>query len=226
MSYKSFDAFKEDAVSCGPVYYSDDSLVAKKMEIAYQIYLKSFEGAKLYDLEGNAIDSYITIVGRLALKKMNPGATQQYTWVPSNEEFPSIDEIMRQNFGTMDEEAEHSGSILNAKNWSLLANDAWLLGGIHAHTVFHFASPLSWDNLWDQADNRISVTAREVIGILSHGFEIIRPNPKLEAVAITKNSGLSSTASLLSYKSAVEKFSSQEGIAQFYKNLPEEVTHY
>ena len=150
MSYSSFDAFKKDAISCGPDYYSDGSLGAQKMQIAYQIYRKACEGAKLYDLDGNAIDSYIMIVGRLALKKKKPGATEEYYWVPSNEEFPSIDEIMRQNFGTMDEDPEHSGSILDAKTWSLLANDAWLLGGIHSHAEFHFASPLSWDNLWDQ----------------------------------------------------------------------------
>jgi hypothetical protein len=45
----------------------------------------------------------------------------------------------------MDEDSDGSGSILSAGLWSLLANDAWLLGGIHARTEFHFASPLRWE---------------------------------------------------------------------------------
>ena len=48
----------------------------------------------------------------------------------------------------------------------LLANDAWLLGGIHAQTEFHFASPLRWENLWDSEFDRLTVTGREVVGIV------------------------------------------------------------
>jgi hypothetical protein len=76
------------------------------------------------------------------------------------------------------------GSILDAKSWSLLANDAWLLGCIHAKTEFQFASPLRWRNLWDEGIERLTVTAREVIGITSHGYKLSRPNRKLEAVAL------------------------------------------
>jgi hypothetical protein len=35
----------------------------------------------------------------------------------------------------MDEDSDGSGSILSAGLWSLLANDAWLPGGIDARTV-------------------------------------------------------------------------------------------
>lgn len=45
---------------------------------------------------------------------------------------------------------EHLGSDISRKeagHWSLLANDAWVLGAIHARTEFHFASPLRWENL-------------------------------------------------------------------------------
>ena len=82
----------------------------------------------------------VTIVGRLALREDN-GA-----WIPSDEQFPSIDEIMQQNLKTLGEDPGEQGSVLSAKDWSLLANDAWLLGGIHAKTEFHFASPLRWEN--------------------------------------------------------------------------------
>jgi hypothetical protein len=79
---------------------------------------------------------------------------------------------MKENLGALSEGPSNQvGSILDSKHWSLLANDAWLLGSIHAETEFHFASPLTYSNLWDGSKNRLTVTGREAIGIVSHGYE-------------------------------------------------------
>ena len=120
----------------------------------------------------------------------------------------------------MDEDAEDSGSILNASLWSLLANDAWVLGGIHARTEFHFASPLRWENLWDEGGGRMTVTAREVIGITAFGYHISRTVPQLEAVAQCTDTVKAAAASLPAYQKAVQKYQTTEAFRNFYETIP------
>jgi hypothetical protein len=140
--YEDIKEFQTAALTCGANYYADGSLHPDKMMAAFKIYRNASAGTRLSDFEGNPVDFGITIVGRLALRAADG------LWISADESFPSIDEIMRENLKIMDEDAEDSGSILNASLWSLLANDAWVLGGIHARTEFHFASPLRWENLF------------------------------------------------------------------------------
>jgi hypothetical protein len=105
-----------------------------------------------------------------------------------------------------------------------LANDAWLLGGVHAQTEFHFASPLSWKNLWDEKSGRMTVTAREAIGITVHGYQIQRPQPKLEAVAVCADKQRAQAASLLSYREQVQTAVSRLGLESFLQTLPPAAT--
>jgi hypothetical protein len=226
--YGTFDEFKRDALACGKDYYPDSSLDSNKVEVAYHIYKRTSHGTQLFDFDGNPVAFGLTIVGRLALRKkvVNESGQVEYVWEPSNPEFPSIDAIMKQNFGTVDENKEVTGVILDSSNWTLLANDAWLLGGLHALTEFHFASPLRWENLWDPEQQRMTVTAREVIGILGHSFEILRPNPKLEAVAVCENDVNARNANLLTYKARVDEYKQEAGLKRFFASLPEEATAY
>jgi hypothetical protein len=207
--YELFDDFKLDALNCGTDYYADASLKPQNIDNAFKIYQHARNGTTLLDADGNTIAFGVTIVGRLALRvnTSKDNSEEEYTWVPSDESFPSIDEIMKENLGILTEEAaDKSGSILNSKNWSLLANDAWLLGSIHAVTEFHFASPISLSNLWDENMQRITVTAREIIGITAHGYEICRPNPKLESVAICIDKNKAMAATLITYKDYVKRY--------------------
>lgn len=165
--YEFFEAFSADALACGASHYPDASLEPPMIEAAYRIYRNAAAGTKLANRAGDAVDFGLTIAGRLALR------AEDGRWVPADESFPSIDGIMRGNLGVTGEDGG-GGAILDAAHWSLLANDAWLLGGIHAQTEFHFASPLRWENLWDEARGRMTVTAREVLGILSFGYRIRR----------------------------------------------------
>jgi hypothetical protein len=212
--YQRFDEFREAALSCGADYYTDQSLQHDMLEAAFRIYRNASAGTKLSDFEGNPTDFGITIVGRLALRAGDG------TWVPADESFPGIDEIMRQNLRVMDADAGDSGSILSAGRWSLLANDAWLLGGIHARTEFHFASPLRWSNLWNAADGRMTITARELIGIAAFGYTIRRPVPQLEAVAQCVDDHKAAAASLPAYKTEVQKLQAIEDFRQFYEAIP------
>jgi hypothetical protein len=212
--YERIDEFQAAAKGCGLYYYTDGSLQQDKVDAAFRIYRNACGGTKLSDFEGNPVSFGITIVGRLALK------ADDNTWVSADESFPSIDEVMRENLKVMDEDADDSGSILNAGHWSLLANDAWVLGGIHACTEFHFASPLWWENLWDERGRRMTVTAREVIGITAFGYRISRPVPKLEAVAKCIDEKKAAEASLPAYQKEVQKYQTIEAFRKFYETIP------
>lgn len=216
--YESLNAFRTDAYACGDGHYSLDSLQPRKLEAAYKLYENAARGTKLIDLEGQVVDFGITIVGRLALR------AEEGSWIPSDERFPSIDAILQENFKTLGEDLADDGSVLNAKDWSLLANDAWLLGGIHAGTEFHFASPLRWENLWASGTERMTVTAREVISISASGYEIARPNPKLEAVAVCADAVKAKVSSLLSLKNNLLRLAGKENLQRFYRSLPDAVT--
>ena len=218
--YRSLEEFQFDARACGPDCYMDDSLQPEKLAAAYRIYEQASGGTKLKDLDDHQVDFGVTIVGRLALRDDNG------SWIPSDTAFPSIDEIMQENLKTMGENPSDQGSILSAKNWSILANDAWLLGGIHAETEFHFASPLRWKNLWAPSAGRMTVTAREAICILSCGYEIIRPNPKLEAVAICTDAAKANRASLLTLNAALREYTGSEGLTNFYSSIPDAAKQY
>jgi len=212
--YERSAEFQAAALNCGANFYSDGSLRPDKLAAAFRIYRNALAGTRLSDFEGNPVDFGITIVGRLALR------TDDGTWVSANESFPSIDEIMRENLKIMDEDADDGGSILNAGHWSLLANDAWVLGGIQARTEFHFASPLRWENLWDERGSRMTVTAREVIGITAFGYAISRPVPKLEAVAQCTDEENAAAASLPAYKNEVQKYQTIDAFRKFYETIP------
>lgn len=212
--YERIDEFQAAALKCGADYYTDRSLQQDMIEAAFRIFRNARAGTRLSDFGGNPVDFGIAIVGRLALR------ADDGTWVSADESFPSIDEIMRENLKVMDEDADDSGSILNASHWSLLANDAWVLGGIHARTEFHFASPLRWENLWDERGRRLTVTAREVIGITTCGYRISRPVPKLEAVAQCTDTVKAAAASLPAYQKAVQKYQTTETFRNFYETIP------
>jgi hypothetical protein len=199
--YDSLAAFQADAVACGAIGYPDASLEPHMIEAAYRIYRNAAGGTKLSDREGAAEDFGVTIVGRLARRADG-------RWVPADEGFPSIDEIMRENLGVMGETG--GGAILDAARWSLLANDAWLLGGIHARTEFHFASPLRWGNLWEEPRARMTITARELIGIVAFGYRIHKT--ALEPIGECADARRAAAASLPAYRAALDAAATAAGL--------------
>lgn len=130
---------------------------------SYHVYRKAYDGNELG----------LAIAGRLALRVDGRP-------VPADEEFPSIDEIMMENFGVLGED-DGTGSILKVSQWSLLVNDSWLLGVIHSGAEIHFASPLTLSNLWDDSRRSLTVLGREFVGVTSSGYRIF--DTRLEPIA-------------------------------------------
>lgn len=208
------DHFHE--IQRGDGYYDDRSYTRGFVEAAYTIYDKAKKGTIFLDFNEKPAYPGITIVGRLALK--------EGVWVESTLDYPSIDSNMKKDLKVLNEKSKISGSILDTEKWSLLANDAWLLGGLHGLTEFHFASRIIMSNVWDETRKRMTVMGRELIGITSFGYRIFRPYPNLEHVAICeeqdKYKALSST--LLTYRYEVKKYDSEAKFRKIFVNIPPE----
>lgn len=63
---------------------------------------------------------------------------------------------------------------LQSDFWKIFVNDAWLLGGIEGGKHFLLLSPLSLMNLYDEDSRRMTVTAREAIGLVKLGYSFAR----------------------------------------------------
>lgn len=73
--------------------------------------------------------------------------------------------------------AKEQMDTLMGNKWSIWLNDAFVLGGIHAHARFHLVSEVS-----DYADARaqfpFNVTQRELIGLVTFGYSRGTPGRK------------------------------------------------
>jgi hypothetical protein len=211
------ETFTKDALQCTSRFYDDLSLtLLGKIGWAYDIYQKATRGTGLG----------VIVLGRTKSEK--DGIVG-----PANEQTPYMDKALEENLVLTDEVlANETGSIMGIETprWSLLANDAWILGGVHAEveanrkTEFHFASPLRWENFWKDRTGRMTLMAREIIElVVVSGYELRRPNPELEAIAVCVDKEKASNASLLKYKEAVEKYKDPEAMKNFFESLPSEV---
>jgi hypothetical protein len=64
------------------------------------------------------------------------------------------------------------GNVLRLDKWCVVANDCWLLGGIHRAATFHLMSGLTtWTNTWDSGIGGFVVTVREMLGLQEFGYE-------------------------------------------------------
>jgi hypothetical protein len=174
--YKTFEAFKADVLALPDVY---PDLKPGDIEKAFEVY----QNAVRTDLD-------LAIVGRLVEQ--------------SSEAAPGIDDPLRKNFTRMNEGAQ-GGSVLNSDNWTMLMNDAWLLGGLHSTNPFYLASGRTSDNVkGTNAAYPMTVTGRELIGITSSGYEIVSGHPSLGEVARPVNTDAARSASLITYAEAVQ----------------------
>ncbi|MGA4980316.1 hypothetical protein [Streptomyces cinereoruber] len=103
--------------------------------------------------------------------------------VIATEKIPGIDSEVIKNFKTMSETTERgTGQVLDSSKWTILVNDAWLLGGAHYIAQFFLASPRTRENLhrtvrpdWFKKSRKFrtgfTVFSRELIGLKSCGYE-------------------------------------------------------
>lgn len=94
----------------------------------------------------------------------------------------SLDEL--QNFGILSNgetscpaailkhvQDTQTGGIFCPRSWSLLKNDSFILGGMHAENVFCVQGPLDHKDLWDTLLDRPKVLTRELALLTSFGYE-------------------------------------------------------
>lgn len=131
-------------------------------------------------------------------------------WVGPAYAGPGIDQDLKNNFFIMDEQVA-GGAIMQITGgqWTVLVNDAWLLGGIHSHTPFYLASPRTPETIYDVANARMTVTARELTGLKSFGYSIRRRNG-LGEVAVCVNTGLADVADFRTYRQHIDLHAADE----------------
>lgn len=173
--YNTRDQFENDILQT-PALYDDHTLAS--IEVAWNVY----QAAANTNLN-------MLLLGR---------------WVqPSTPQQPGIDLLAQQNFHVMDE-VFTGGSIMNSANWTLLVNDAWVLGGIHAHTEFQLASPRTGDNIYDAGQHRLTVTGREIVALVSYGYTINRL--PLGEVALCSDPQRADIATFADYHAAINRY--------------------
>jgi hypothetical protein len=176
--YKTLEAFKSDVLALSDVYPGlkpEDEDIEKAFEV--------YQNAVRTDLD-------LAIVGRLVGE--------------SSEAAPGIDDPLRENFTRMNEGAQ-GGSVLYSNNWTMLMNDAWLLGGLHSTNPFYLASGRTSENVkGTNPAYPMTVTGRELIGITSSGYEIVSGHPALGEAARPVNIAAARSASLITYAEAVQ----------------------
>ena len=123
----------------------------------------------------------------------------------SNLQHPGIDRTMRENLHIMDE-VFAGGSIMDSSNWTILVNDAWLLGGVHSHTQFYLASPRTLDNIYDNVGPapRLTATGRELTGLRVFGYTI-QALP-IGEIAVCDNPALADMADFATYQQHIAQY--------------------
>ncbi len=112
------------------------------------------------------------------------------------------------NFGIASHETAGSIQRLLDKDWIVNVNDAWLLGGVHGHQEFHFASAKFYKNFFaDLADYNLTVTGRELLGLLTAGYvRATGYDASLGDVMFCKNESTADEMTLVSYATIAQQY--------------------
>jgi hypothetical protein len=190
----NYKAFVDEVLQCGRDHYTDTDLDPKSVKTAYIMY-------KIAKMTKNP-DIVFTVIGRMPL--MKDGII-----VPSDENFPSLDQNLIYNLlghnGT-----QRSGTILRIpdNDWTMLVNDAWLLGLIHAKREIKLGSPINQNNIWNANENRLTPFARELMCLASFGYK--QHASLLEDTFICSDPDRAAEASLLGFKNAVRQLQNKD----------------
>ena len=123
-----------------------------------------------------------------------------------------LDDLERTNFGTTN--SASSGSILDAKDWCLQMNDAWLMGGIHACLEFNVASPRTASNILDPT-YAATVTGRELLGLTTFGYAV--QSTGAQEVYVCTNQPLALGATFVAYQRAFDAAKASGGFSKLVK---------
>ena len=186
MGYNNFDKFRLDVFRLNRYYFH--GLKARstpgQSPLSYDVFRAHYMGniANAWGMLVNTMDNPLgtVLLGRVAMQfpMQDPqqiASLDEMVGVrlrDSTVEVPLLDEAMHKNFGIATEYS--SGSISWSNNWTLLMNDALILGGIQKNLPFYLVSKRIPENIWDARGNRLTVTGRELVALLTSGYKIQR----------------------------------------------------
>lgn len=124
-------------------------------------------------------------------------------------------EKFHDNFGTVRDGEDATGSILDMTRWPATVDDAWLIAGIHAKLPFHAASPLTRENLLEEP-HVMTVTGRELLGMSVFGYEVRRGHPALEMVMLCADPALARSASMTKLQEHVDGCKTHSDVLKHY----------
>ncbi len=163
-AYKNFKKFRK-AIS--PLMKKNASPEEIGSGVAYKN-AKPKELRYAWRVYQDALHTPIFVLGRLDGGKYYDDSNKHGAEPKDN---PFITTSMVKNIGRATSSSlrkkDNVGGVLEAKRWSLLVNDAFLLGALHSGKDIYFASKRTRDNVWSKRQKRLIVMGRELIGIHS-----------------------------------------------------------
>lgn len=217
MGYDNFNSFRLDVYRLNRYYFF--GLTPRRSvgtaPLSYDVYRAHYMGniANAWGMMINTMENPLGMVmlGRVAMQfpQRNPqeiASLDELVGVrlaDSTVEVPLLDEPMHANFGIATEYS--SGSVSWSNNWTLLMNDMLILGGIQRNLPFYLVSRRVTENIWDSRNQRLTVTGRELVAILTSGYKIRRMEDGSECLYNESSSPRGIT--LPEYNRAVDYFS-------------------
>ena len=130
-------------------------------------------------------------------------------------------DMVAQNFGVTAESSgpgdKFIGAILAAGGWNYAVNDAWVLGGVHGMLPVYCASALTKDNMISARRNALTITGREVLGLLTFGYKMVS-HAKLGMAFQCEDWRAAKAASFEQYDAAGEKYNEGKAAIEFFNS--------
>lgn len=176
--------------------YKNDDQVEDFYSVPYQIYVNAYYNMYNFCVFGR-IKDIESVLGALKLRRKEAGVYAQ---------LQLVDETDNKNTFYITDEHQ-KGNVLCSGKWSIGANDAWVLGGIHGGSTFNFVynqnvlggKPLTLDLFMEkyiiqsQSQYPITVTGRELFGlkcakytpVFKNDTLVLSPSYKSDSVSMT-----------------------------------------
>ena len=190
-------------------------------EVAYKIYTLTYDNP----LRGLVMGRHTSTDGKTTPAGRDIPAANGYAdgcginWfgdggLKADENSPTLvsgaPDYVAQNFGVTCEVdwqgKKFSGGILGANDWDYAVNDTWVLAGVHRQMPVWCASALTKYNFISVRRNALTITGREVLGLLSFGYERVMGHPSLGVGFESSNAGLAEAADFEKYDAAAAKY--------------------
>ncbi|MBQ0914710.1 MULTISPECIES: hypothetical protein [Streptomyces] len=213
--FQNWDEFKRAAAEARPLYINsareedkkglETAFSEERVRVAFNVYkaaqwaMESHKDKGL--IAGNRLDQDEVI---------------------ATEKIPGIDAEVIKNFRTMSEATERGvGQVLDSSKWTILVNDAWLLGGAHYIAQFFLASPRTSENLcrtvrpdWFKKTRQFrpgfTVFSRELIGLTACGYKFEGHRTTGEIAYLPQKAGHPGSFTFVDYQTKVNQYTQSD----------------